>query len=55
MSDPFFSRSVGSAAKIFFELTIEPARKSYYNYSFRGKVGRGGGGGVVVRFGVLFC
>lgn len=46
--DPFFSRSVGSAAKIFFELTSEPARKP----PFRGKVERGGGG--VVRFGLFF-
>ena len=40
-SNPLFSCSVGFAAKIFFELTREPARKP----PFRGKV-EGGGGGV---------
>ena len=39
-SNPFFSRSVGSAAKFVFELTSEPARKP----PFRGKMEGGGGG-----------
>lgn len=38
-SNPFFSRSVGSAAKFVFELTSEPARKP----PFRGKMEGGGG------------
>lgn len=37
-SNPFFSRSVGSAAKFVFELTSEPARKP----PFRGKMEGGG-------------